>query len=234
MSRRGSSIDYTAHMYSIQAHTSMRSRKAQQDGTWRAGRRRLIGLALPSGPRGVGRGRADEPPAACRCALASEPRAARAWGARRLLRGPHRSGGGGRGGSLGCSGWPWPASAGTPGRAALDGPGAAPSAGGGQSTRLSPSCQRGQRKPQGSWPGCQLRLCRVASHCCRELGALPLTTPGRRSPSRVGVCGKGEGPHCGAVQGKARAAELPRVAGGGGWRRSLASAARERAPRPGH
>ena len=71
----------------------MRRRKAQQDGTGRAGRRRLIGLALPSGPRGVGRGRADEPPAACRCALASKPRAARAWGARRLLRGPRCSGG---------------------------------------------------------------------------------------------------------------------------------------------
>ena len=93
MSRRRSSINYTAHIYSIQEHTSMRRRKAQQDGTWRAGRRRLIGLALPSGPRGVGRGRADEPPAACRCALASKPRAARAWGARRLLRGPRCSGG---------------------------------------------------------------------------------------------------------------------------------------------
>jgi hypothetical protein len=66
----------------------MRSRKAQQDGTWRAGRRRLIGLALPSGPRGVGRGRADEPPAACRCALARKRRDAR----------PRRSG------------WPWSSS----------------------------------------------------------------------------------------------------------------------------
>ncbi len=37
-----------------------------------------------------------------------------------------------------------------------------------QSTRLSPAWQRGQRNGQGSWPGCQLRLCRVASHCCRE------------------------------------------------------------------
>src|SRR5882724_702477 len=86
-----------------------------------------------------------------------------------------------------------------------------------QSTRLSPSCQRGQRKPQGSWPGCQLRLCRVASHCCRELGALPLTTPGRRSLSRVGVCGKVEGLHCGVVQGKARAAGLPRAAQSPTW-----------------
>ena len=33
-----------------------------------------------------------------------------------------------------------------------------------QSTRRSPACQRGQRHGQGSWPGCQLRLCRVASH----------------------------------------------------------------------
>jgi len=33
-----------------------------------------------------------------------------------------------------------------------------------QSTRLSPACQRGQRNGQGSWPGCQLWLCRVASH----------------------------------------------------------------------
>ena len=64
----------------------MRRRNAQQDGTWRVGRRRLIGLALPSGPRGVGRGRADDSPAACRCALASKPRAARAWGARRVAR----------------------------------------------------------------------------------------------------------------------------------------------------
>jgi hypothetical protein len=33
-----------------------------------------------------------------------------------------------------------------------------------QSTRRSPACQRGQRNGQDSWPGCQLRLCRVASH----------------------------------------------------------------------
>jgi len=36
---------------------------------------------------------------------------------------------GGRGGSPGCSGWPWLSSAGTPGSAAPDGPGAAPGAG---------------------------------------------------------------------------------------------------------
>jgi|GEM_PF-4604522 len=34
-----------------------------------------------------------------------------------------------------------------------------------QATRRSPACQRGQRNGQGSWPGCQFRLCRVASHC---------------------------------------------------------------------
>jgi hypothetical protein len=37
-----------------------------------------------------------------------------------------------------------------------------------QSTRRSPAWQRGQRNGQGSWPGCQLRLCRIASHGCRE------------------------------------------------------------------
>src|SRR5215813_13697906 len=89
MSRRGSRIDYTTHMYSIQVHTSVRSRKHSK----RAGRRRLIGLALPPGPRGVGRGRAGTPPAAHRCALANDPRAARAWGARRRLRGPRHPGG---------------------------------------------------------------------------------------------------------------------------------------------
>jgi len=68
-----------------------------------------------------------------------------------------------------------------------------------QSTRLSPACQRGQRHGQGRWPRCQLRLCRVASHCWGSWGLCP-QTPGRRSPSRVGVGGEVEGPHCGAVQ----------------------------------
>jgi hypothetical protein len=160
MSRRGSSIDYTAHMYSIQEHTSMRRRKAQQDGTWRAGRRRLIGLALPSGPRGVGRGRADDSPAACRCALASKPRAARAWGARRVAR--WRAGG---------RRWRRAVSAavGGPVSAAVGGPVSAARRCGGSCGHGcgAPRCPR--RQPGCQPPGVAQRRAGIkqpSSHCC--------------------------------------------------------------------
>ena len=50
--------------------------------------------------------------------------------------------------------------------------------------------QRGQRNGQGSWPGCQLRLCRVASPLLGSMqGQEPPQTPPRRNaanPRRVG------------------------------------------------
>lgn len=82
----------------------------------------------------------------------------------------------------------------------------------GQAAPLSPACQRGQRNGQGSWPGCQLRLCGAASPLLGIMGALP---PNPRAPqSLAGRRGWGgrrtplrRGPR------PARRTGLPRVAG---------------------
>jgi len=47
--------------------------------------------------------------------------------------------------------------------------------------------------------GCHSGSAGLPAHCWGSWGRCP-QTPGRRSPSRVGVGGEVEGPHCGAVQ----------------------------------
>jgi len=102
-----------------------------------------------------------------------------------------------------------------------------------QSTRRSPACQRGQRNGQDSWPGCQLQLCRVASPLLGIMGALP---PNPRAPQSLAGRRRWGGVRTPLRRGprQARCAGLPRVAGCGGWRRCLALAECDRAPRPGH
>jgi len=146
----------------------------------------------------------------------------------------------------------------------------------GQAAPLSPACQRGQRNGQGSWPGCQLRLCgaaspllplppwvrqraRTAAAPCRThrppggCGKAPAPLRSARAEYGRGICwgswglcpqtpgapqplaGRrrwgGRRPPLRRGPRQARGAGLPRVAGRGGWRRSLASAGCARAPR---
>ena len=102
--------------------------------------------------------------------------------------------------------------------------------------------QRGLRNPQDSRPGCP----RGMLGCQPLLGSRGSTpcTPGRAHPSRAEPGGKRDTHHgtrrqlpahrlpCARGPRQARGAGRPRVAGCGGWRRCLAWAARDRAPKP--
>ena len=71
---------------------------------------------------------------------------------------------------------------------------------------LSPACQRSvagavwHGRPSCTL-GCHSGSAGLPAHCWGSWGRCP-QTPGRRSPSRVGVGGEVEGRHCGAVQGR--------------------------------